>query len=154
MSNIIQPNEFEHGLMLGMMLINGKKKSSDGITDVAFTHTSEDGSIIKTWVEKTYDQYNSYYGAYYEAYGIFQERTSPDGTVEKVTIKNDFTTRRSGGYTFYLTKEQWIGWELCNYNNLTEYNAIYYYLYGLKYNTISRYLYNGFNFKWQIPIEG
>lgn len=148
----MRPNEFEHGLMLGMMLINGKKKSSDGITDVAFTHTLEDGSTIKTWVEKTYDQYSSYYGLYNEAYGLFQEKTSPDGTVEKVTINNDFTTRSVPGYTLYLTKEQWIGWELCNYNNLTEYNAIYYYLYSLRYNTVQRYLYNVFNFKWKIPV--
>lgn len=149
---IDKPNEFEHGLMLGMLMMPKNNKSGDiDINNAAIENTLSDGSKIKTWAEKTVDNYTESSDLYREAYSLFQERTYPDGTIEKVTVASNFTNKYNGVVTTLILKGEWVGWELCSYNNLTEYNRWYWYIYTLRTNTITRYR-SKVDLHWNIPI--
>lgn len=145
--NSVKANEFEHGLMLGYMLLPDRAKKSGFPKDGTNELTLPDGSVLKTWVEKTYD--NVVNGEYVEAYGIFQTLTYEDGTVEKWSI-NDFTTIYPYGDTIMLDKGTWLGWELAEpVSGII--SSWYYYIYNTGTNKIEKRKHEGL--QWGIPVE-
>ena len=142
-----KPNEFEHGLMLGYLLIKGKQ-TSEYPKDGTDERTTSDG-VLKTWVEKTYDKYSDYYGRYEEEYGIFQTLTHSDGTVEEWSI-DDFTSTYPYGGKSRITKGKWLGWELAEPVNGIISNW-YYYLYNTTTNKIEKRL-STYDLHWGITV--
>lgn len=145
--NSIKANEFEHGLMLGYMLLPDRAKKSGFPKDGTNELTLPDGSVLKTWVEKTYD--NVVNSEYVEAYGIFQKLTYADGTVEEWNIE-DFTTEYRYTGAVMISKGTWLGWELAEpVSGII--GSWYYYIYNTRTNKIEKNKHSGL--QWGIPVE-
>ena len=146
--NSVKANEFEHGLMLGYMLLP-KKGSQSHTTKTSDERKLSDGTILKTWIEVTKEPtLNTNKTAYEMAWGLFQSKTYTDGTVEKVTISEDFTTIN---ITAYIDKDELYNWELGEADENGVITDSYWYRYTLSDNTIRKYL-AGF-LHWSIQTE-
>lgn len=137
-----KPNKFEHGLMLGYLLLPDKKITSPQTED---ERTLDDGTVLKTWVEMT-KAYDDSGGNHFEQYTLFQTKTHTDGTVEKQSVEN-FTYRNS--YDIY--KGNFVKWELGEPDDAGVISKFYYYEYNEAYNQIERK--QGGALPWSILTE-
>lgn len=126
---IDKPNEFEHGLMLGYLLLPNRDVTPSQTED---ERTLDDGTILKTWVEMT-KAYDDSSGNHYEQYTLYQTKTYPDGTVEKQSVDN-FTHRNN----YDIEKGNYVKWELGEPNDAGIISYFYYYEYNVAYNRIER----------------
>ena len=140
--NSVKANEFEHGLMLGYLLLPDRSVTPEQTED---ERTLDDGSILKTWVEMT-KAYDDSGGNHYEQYTLFQTKTFPDGTVEKKSIDN-FTRR----YPYDIKKGNYVKWELAEPDDAGVISKFYYYEYNEAYNRIERK--QGGTLPWSILTE-
>ena len=140
--NSVKPNEFEHGLMLGYLLLPDRKITPPQTED---ERVLDDGSVLKTWAEmtKAYDDAN---GNHYEQYTLFQTKTFPDGTVEKQSVEN-FTR----GYYADILKGNYVKWELGEPDDAGVISKFYFYEYNVAYNRIERK--QGGTLPWSILTE-
>ena len=144
--NSVKANEFEHGLMLGYLLLPNKKITPPQTED---ERVLDDGTILKTWIEITKEPtLNANKTAYEMAWGLFQSKTYTDGTVEKVTIDEDFTTFNINAY---IDKDELYNWELGDPDENGVITNSYWYRYTLSDNTIRKYS-AGF-LHWSIQME-
>lgn len=127
--NSVKANEFEHGLMLGYLLLPNRKITPPQTED---ERTLDDGSVLKTWVEmtKAYDDAN---GDHFEQYTLYQTKTHTDGTVEKQSVEN-FTR----GFYADILKGNYVKWELAEPDDAGVISKFYYYEYNVAYNRIER----------------
>ena len=137
-----KPNEFEHGLMLGYLLLPDRSIIPEQTED---ERTLDDGTILKTWVEMT-KAYDDSSGNHFEQYTLFQTKTYTDGTVEKQSVEN-FTRRNN--YDIY--KGNYVKWELAEPDDAGVISKFYYYEYNEAYNQIERK--QGGTLPWSILTE-
>lgn len=137
-----KPNEFEHGLMLGYLLIKGKQKNP--WTNTPDERDFPDGSHLKTWVEKTYDEYIN--NEYRENYTLFQQMTYSDGTAEIRSVDNFCSV---GWDMNYVPKGEFVTWKFSEAQNgyITAFN---WFRYVPTTNEI--HLMNGIFLPWKIPV--
>lgn len=146
-------NEFEHGLMLGMMLVPAKG-SAPHTTKTSDERTLSDGTILKTWIEVTKEPtVNANKDAYEMAWGLFQQKTYTDGTIEKVTVVSDFTTIHGYGNTAYIDKDVMYNWELDEPNSSGIIQSSSWYKYNFGANTITKTSV-GTYLHWSIDTNG
>ena len=126
--NSVKANEFEHGLMLGYLLLPNRKITPPQTED---ERTLDDGTVLKTWVEMT-KAYDSG-GNHYEQYTLFQTKTHPDGNVEKQSVEN-FAWRNNAD----IKKGNYVKWELGEPDDAGVISIFYYYEYNEAYNRIER----------------
>ena len=136
---IDKPNEFEHGLMLGYLLLPDRSGSTP--TPTEDERTLDDGTILKTWVEMT-KAYDDSSGTHYEQYTLYQTKTYTDGTVEQQTVDN---------FTGDLLKGRWYNWELKDPDDAGVISGFWWYEYNDIYNKIYRK--SGGNLPWSILTE-
>lgn len=145
-------NEFEHGLMLGMMLMP-VAGSMPHTTKTSDERTLSDGSVLKTWIEVTKEPtVNANKDAYQMAWGLFQQKTYTDGTIEKVTVAEDFTTIHGYGNTAYVDKDELYNWELGEPDSDGLIRNTYWYRYLVNANTITK-TNVGYLLHWAIEVN-
>ena len=140
---IDKPNTFEHGLMLGYLLLPNRSGSTP--TPTEDERTLDDGTVLKTWVEMT-KAYDDSGGRHYEQYTLYQTKTHTDGTVEKQSVDN-FT--RFNNYDIY--KGNYVKWELAEPDDAGVISKFYYYEYNEAHNRIERK--QGGTLPWSILTE-
>ena len=140
---IDKPNTFEHGLMLGYLLLPDRSGSTP--TPTEDERTLDDGTILKTWAEMT-KAYDNSGGKHYEQYTLYQTKTHTDGTVEKQSVDN-FT--RFNNYD--IEKGNYVKWELAEPDDAGVISKFYYYEYNEAYNRIERK--QGSILPWSILTE-
>lgn len=136
---IDKPNAFEHGLMLGYLLLPENGGSTPAQTEDE--RTLDDGTILKTWVEMT-NAFDNSSGVHYEQYTLHQTKTYTDGTTEEKTLDN---------FTGDLLKGRWYNWELKDPDDAGVISEFWWYEYNEVYNKIYRR--SGGLLPWSILTE-